>query len=56
MLGKGLALRIGLKTNYIEYEDIENPLRSHLEIAIEEKVTNQTLSQKLYYHRNEFNR
>ena len=56
LLNKGYTIKVGLKTNYIEYEDIERPLRSHLEIGIDEKISAATISEKLIYHRNEFNR
>ena len=56
MFNAGYEMRIGLKTTYIEYEDIDRPFRSHVLLASEDRIMNTTVEQGLMYHRNEFNR
>ena len=38
MFNAGYEIHIGLKTTYIEYDDIENPIRSHMILATEDRI------------------
>ena len=38
MFDAGYEIQIGIKTTYIEYDDIENPIRSHMLLATEDKI------------------
>ena len=40
MFDAGYEIQIGIKTTYIEYDDIENPIRSHMLFAAEDRIFN----------------
>ena len=46
-------MTINLKTNYLAYDDIENPFRNHFIRAVNKKLEpKKKLEKQLSYHRN----
>ena len=56
MFKAGYEVQIGMKTSYIEYDDIENPMRSHMLLADGDQIYDSIKESAIIYHRNEFTR